>query len=200
MSECVEEQQTRHYRGRWHGFGPVQDDEQLIFAVFDRTARNDDSLMPECFKQLSGSSESVGRARYVTRQVFDSKIAQPGMQAKGALIGIAIANTRSIRGLRTDITINHRTASYRSICVTDHVEAGDYDGHATMGYAEPIEALGQTLKGKKRMAVRMDLANQFSKIKVVQSHSWPARVAVLGGRLLSIVREASKTLNWSRST
>ena len=169
MSDCIEEQQTRHFRGRWYGFGPVQDYEELIFAVFEQTIRNGDRLDAACFKQLADCSQSVTRARFVTQGAFDRNVVHPGVKTKGQFVGMAVAHTSSLRRLRADITVKHRTKSVRSICIIDRVDKGDYDGHATMGYAEQIEALGQTLKGKKRMAIRLDLVNEFSNISACES-------------------------------
>jgi hypothetical protein len=190
MPECAHERQTCHYRGRWYGFGPVQDNERLILAVFDQTPRSADSLTSNSFKHLVDNSESVCRAFYVTSQVFETQVAQPGQQTKGAFVGITVASARSIRRLRTDFTMSHRMITVQSICVTDRVEPGDYDGHATMGFSEPIEALGQTLKGKKRLAIRMDLAKEFSRIHEIQDHHWPGHLKVLRFRLASVLREA----------
>lgn len=183
---------TCHFRGRWHGFGPVCDREHLVFAVFDTTPRSGATLLQNAFKQLAGNSESVGRTSFITRNTFDAEVVRPGVSTKGAFVGIAVAASGSIRNLRTDIVINHNATSVRSICVTDRVDDGDYAGHATLGYAEAIEQLGQTLKGKKRMAVRMDLANEFSAIAPMDSQLWSTIFAVVRGRLTSILREIAR--------
>ena len=197
MPECAHDQRTCHCRGHWHGFGPVSGDEELIFAAFDQTSRNADNLTANSFKNLAGNAESVARGTYVSWHVFRGHVVQSGQHAKGAFVGIATAKVESVRRLRTDIPINNQAASVRSICVIDLVEDGDYDGHATMGFGEPIESLGQTLKGKKRLAIRMDLAKEFSKIHEPQTHHWPSRIMVGLRRFTSIGRVTFKVaLEW----
>jgi hypothetical protein len=67
QSVCVEEHSTRHYRGRWRGFGPVRDREHVLYAVFAATSRNDGRLTAGSFtKNLNDCTESIARRQYVT--------------------------------------------------------------------------------------------------------------------------------------
>jgi hypothetical protein len=187
MIECAEEQQTKHYRGKWFGFGPVRDGERVLFAVFEQTKRQGLHLAGDSFKNLKNGNESLARSSYVTRSVFDGKIVIPGKATKGDLVGIAIADVSRIRALRADVILNNTTVKVRSICVIDRVDEGDADGHATMGYAEIGRGVGQGQIGTIRLKIRMDLANEFSEIAPANSHSWPRRLEVALKRAAYVV-------------
>src|SRR6266852_2954350 len=102
MTDCLEEQQTQHYRGKWYGFGPVNNGERVVFAVFERTKRAESQLTANSFESsyLANSSQSLTRASYVTRTLFDREIAVRGSATKGPLIGIACADVSKVRKLR----------------------------------------------------------------------------------------------------
>jgi hypothetical protein len=134
MTECVEEQCTGHYRGRWHGFGPVHNHERVLLAVFETTKRDGFRLTGDSFnnKHLASSSESLVRISYVTKALFDSEIVSRALPQKGALVGVACAKASEIRRLHADIKVSHGIRKVRAICVLDRVDEGDLDGHATM--------------------------------------------------------------------
>jgi hypothetical protein len=198
MTECVEEQQTKHYRGKWCGFGPVRSGEQLLFAVFEQTKYQGSRLAGDSFKELKNTNESVVRCSYVTRSLFESRIVQPGEAARGALVGVAVADVSRIRTLRTDIKLNATTVKVRSICVIDRVDEGDIDAHATMGFAELKEGVSQAQIGTIRMNIRMDLAGVFSEIGPPDGQRWPWRLGVALKRAASIARVLFATLKHSR--
>jgi hypothetical protein len=186
MNDCADEQQTRHYRGKWFGFGPVRDSEHVLFAVFQDTSHAGSSLTEKSFtSNLTKTSESLARASFVTSSVFNRCIARD----RNA-VGIASAHVSSIRRLRADIKLNAITKKVRAICVIDKVEPGDCEGHAAMGYVE--ETAGQSMSpvqiGKIRKNIRMDLAREFSAIIPTEKHQWPWGVGILARRLVSIVR------------
>jgi hypothetical protein len=115
MTECAEEHQTQHYRGKWHGFGPVRNSERLLFAVFERTKLAGSRLAADSFSNsnLRQTTQSVARSSYVTRSLFDQRIVQSA--GKGVCIGIAIADVNRIRALRADVKLSNRAVKVRSI-------------------------------------------------------------------------------------
>jgi hypothetical protein len=169
MTECVEEQ-------------------QLIFAVFERTKYQGSRLAGDSFKDLKNANQSTVRSSYVTRSLFHREVAQPGTTTKGALIGIAVADVSRIRALKADIKLNRATVKVRSICVIDRVDEGDIDGHATMGYADMQDGVSQTQIGTVRMNIRMDLANVFSEITPADENRWSGPFEVALKRAVSIWR------------
>jgi hypothetical protein len=198
MNECVEEQQTQHYRGKWHGFGPVKDGETLILAVFERTRRQGSKITAETFTNLKGHSESTARRSFVTRSDFVLGIVQPGESTKGSIVGIATARVSDIRALRADIIVGHATVKVRSLCVIDKVERGDIDGHATIGYAE-MKGVSQAQIGRVRANIRMDLANEFSEIgSSLQGNQWASRPEVALKRVGAIIRAFCQQLRADR--
>jgi hypothetical protein len=197
MSDCPKEKETQHFKGQWYGFGPVSDCEIVIFAVFETTIRDGSRLAQNSFRNssLAKSAESLARASYLTRQCFDEEIVKPGSSGKGALIGIACAKVADVRALRADFKTNTGIKKVRALCVLDRVDAGDYDGHATAGYAE-VTALGvgQTQLGIERARIRLDLANVFSGIASPDHHRWPGHLEIFLKRIASIIRARAKSL------
>jgi hypothetical protein len=144
------------------------------------------SLTEKSFtKNLINASESLARATFVARSVFDRYIVRDRN-----VLGIASAHVSSIRMRRADIKLNTITKKVRAICIVDKVAPGDCEGHAAMGYGEETSAQGmsQIQIGKIRKNIRMDLANEFSAIFPTEQHQWPWRLGVLARRLVSIVR------------
>ena len=186
MSECVDEQQTRHYLGRWHGFGVVRDNEYVLYAVFGNTDRAGKRLTQNSFtRNLNNTSQSLGRASVLTREVFDLNIAH------GAIAEIASAHVSAIRSIRADVPENKGTKNVRAVCVIDQVEAGDCDAHATMGLSEAIgPGLSEKNLAKLRARIRLDLANAFSEIIPLENHHWPRAWQVFAKRIGSIAKVA----------
>jgi hypothetical protein len=179
MSDCVEEQTTHHFRGRWHGFGPVRDPEHVLFAVFPDIPRNGDRLTDASFSSnLNNLTQSLGRVLYVSQKTFDIEI------VRGAAVdGVCSAHVGKIRLMRADIETPKGTINIRSMCVLDLVEEGDCEGHATMGYSKALNQVSQKQIGKKRKAVRMDLAATFSEIRIADEHRWPSTMDVFRRRM-----------------
>jgi hypothetical protein len=195
QSVCVEEHSTRHYRGRWRGFGPVRDREHVLYAVFAATSRNDGRLTAGSFtKNLNDCTESLARRQYVTIRIFDDYIAR-----NSRVDGISRACVADIRHLRADIITPAGTLNVKAMCVVDLVEPGDCDGHATMGFSEAISGISQTQLGKKRQAIKMDLARSFSRIESIEQYDWPSALGIVPKRLASICR-AFALLFYSRLT
>jgi hypothetical protein len=69
MSDCPDEHRTQHYRGEWHGFGPVMDSERVIFAVFEKTKSDGNHLAQDSFdnNSLKNLAQSLARDSLVTR-------------------------------------------------------------------------------------------------------------------------------------
>jgi hypothetical protein len=186
MTECVDEQRTRHHRGQWCGFGPVRDREYILYAVFDDTERNGAFLTQKSFTtNLIQTSESVGRVAYLTRRIFETSI------ANGSSTEITTALVSAIRDLRADVRANAAIKNVRAVCVIDQVDPGDCDAHATMGYSEAIgPGLSQANLGKLRARIRLDLANTFSEIIPSDRHLWPRGWQILMKRAASVARVA----------
>jgi hypothetical protein len=191
MTDCADEHHTCHYRGRWLGFGPVRNSEHVLFAVFDRTRRDNTRLAANSFDNtsLANNTQSLSRASYVRRPIFDHKIVQPGRSSKGELVGIACAEVSEIRQLYADFADGRATRRVRALCVLDQVDSGDADGHATTGYKEAtVPGIGQTYLGKVRAKIRLDLANTFSEIVHSNDHAWPPHYVMPFKRLVAILR------------
>jgi hypothetical protein len=188
MSACPDEKSTRHYLGRWYGFGPVRDGEQVLFAVFDDTGRDGASLASKSFnKNLNNTTQSVARSVYVSKSVFQRTIV-----GSRALHGVASAHVGRIRDLRADLQTPTGITSVRSICVVDLVERGDCEGHATMGFSEAVGGVSPQQLGKVRERIRMDLANTFSRIMPIEAISWPSQLDLWVRRILCVSR-----VSWS---
>lgn len=180
MPECAEEKQTQHHLGAGYGFGPVQDPEYVYFAVFEETLINTDEgkLAADSFenKALKKANQSVSRASFTSRAVFEEHVVRAGDNTKGALKGVAAALVDKIRSLRSPIQMQGTEKWVRSFCVLDCVMPGDYDSHATIGFGErtkPHEDNGVKVDmsepyiKKIRAAARMELADVFEAIKSI---------------------------------
>jgi len=164
----------------------VRDSEHVLFAVFQDTHHAGSSLTAKSFtRNLNNTSESLARASYVTRSVFDRSIVRDRN-----VVGIASAHVSSIRRRTAHIKLNAITKKVRAICIVDKVEPGDCEGHAAMGYGEETAGQGMSPEqiGKIRLNIRLDLANEFSAIIPTEQHQWPWGVGVLARRLVSIAR------------
>jgi hypothetical protein len=182
MTDCIEERESKHYRAPWFGFGIVRDNERVVFAVFDRTPLSGSALKENSFdgNKLKKNNQSLARDLFVTKRIFDRKIVRRDESNNGAFLGIVWASVSKIREIRADVKLNAGTVKVRAICVLDRVEAGDCDGHATMGYEE-TEALGLSKEqlGKVRKRIRYDLANAFSNVTDAKEFLWPGAWNIL---------------------
>jgi hypothetical protein len=197
MTDCTGEGCTRHYRGRWFGFGPIQDDETVIYAVFDNTPISSKRLIENSFEnnKLKKNNQSLARASFVTKSQFDKKIVRRDATSKGPLVGVAVAGVADIRALRADVKLNAGTRSFQAIYVLDRVERGDCAGHGTMGYEWTGDlTISQTQLATIRKKIRYDLANVFSPIADATARQWPPYFRVLSGRIASIRRVVRKVI------
>lgn len=192
MGDCVDEQSTCHYRGRFFGFGPVQDPESVKFAVFDTTPVDGSRVVNDTFDNasLAKSNQSLARSAFVTLTEFHKRIVAPSASSKGKLVGVTTAVTGKLRALRAEIKTNTGTTKVQAVCVYDRVENDDCEGHATIGYAKAIDEQGMspTQKGKVRARIRLDIAEEFSEVKKEDEWEWPSYWAVAKERWKSIVR------------
>jgi hypothetical protein len=176
MPECAEETTTQHHLGASQGFGPVQHDEYVYFAVFDQRKRDGNLLSADSFdnNQLKNEGLSVSRASHITVAVFNDEVVKPGSNPKGALVGIAQALTEAIRSIKSRIQLNSSNVSVRSFCVLDSVLPGDYEAHATLKYSEFPAGVSAGKVGAIRSRARMDLADVFSSIDAQEKFSFKA--------------------------
>jgi hypothetical protein len=184
MPVCVEEQQTHHHLGKWHGFGRVANSERVIFAVFDDTKREGNGLSGNSFStNLNNRTQSLARSSFVPRRTFHQFIV-----GDRQLDGIAIAHVEDVRRLTADFETQNGRITVRALSVIDLVEAGDCDGHATMGFSSQTDVLGvgQKQLGKKRAAIKLDLADTFSRIIPEGDIGWSWRITMPLKRLISI--------------
>src|ERR1700690_1432335 len=105
MLECAEEQVTQHYLGASHGFGPLRDSEYVYLAIFESTPRDGDRVAADCFENnhLKKDGQSVSRASYTTRKVFDDSVVRSGANPRGKLDGVSSALVSAIRALQSKI-------------------------------------------------------------------------------------------------
>lgn len=174
MPECAEETTTQHHLGAGHGFGPVQHDEYVYFAVFDQTKCDGNLLSADSFdnKQLKKEGLSVSRASHITLAVFNDEVVKSGSNPKGGLIGISRALSGAIRSLTSRIQLNSIEVKVHSFCVLDSVQPGDYDAHATLNYGEFPPGVSEGKIGAIRSRARMDLADVFSSIEAQEKFSF----------------------------
>lgn len=190
-TECADELLTKHYRGRWFGFGPVRNCERVVYAVFEKTLRNGNYLIENSFEnnKLKKNAQSLGRASFVTKRQFEQKIVRRDASSNGPLVGITGADVSQLRALRADVKLNAGTKNVRAICVIDRVEQGDCAGHATMGYEWTGELnLSQAQVATIKQKIRYDLAAVFSPIVEPSGERWPRYCNLLFGRVISIAR------------
>jgi hypothetical protein len=174
MPECAEETTTQHHLGVGHGFGPVENDEFVYFAVFTQTNCDGNLESADSFdnNQLKKAGLSVSRASYITLAVFNNEVVKSGSNPKGALVGISRALTGAIRALISQIQLNSSQASVRAFCVLDSVLPGDYDAHATLNYGEFPQGVSASKIGAIRSRARLDLADVFSPIESQENFSF----------------------------
>jgi hypothetical protein len=100
---CAEEQQTQHYLGNGHGHGPVQDDEIMLLAFFEKSSgQADGKVTQDAFpnKQLIRGEVSLARHTHTCATDFQQQVVQPLTSSLGQLTGVASAVTQAVRDLR----------------------------------------------------------------------------------------------------
>jgi hypothetical protein len=195
MEGCSCEQRTHHHRGKWYGFGPVDNAEIVVFAVFERSKLDGNLITSDTFdnNDLHRANHSLARPTCCTSAEFRSRVILPGVARNGALVGLARAQASAIRTLAmadiTDSGIQKRAA-----CVLDRVDDGDIEGHAVLAYGEWTNRLGQKKKGVVRAQIRLQLAEVFGEIVAVQDVPWNSTLGKSLRRCISLWRATKGTL------
>jgi hypothetical protein len=178
MGECEKEKETQHHLGIGSGFGPVQDEEVLLFAVFKTTPI--DAVTGRLWKQsfptkdLVRAEVSVARSHYTSRQEFEERVVGPAINQRGCLIGIAQAVASSIRSINISLPAVRSAASQQAFCVLDKVSPYDFDGHAAIEYSEVQDQLTSKQKATIRERIRADLADVFGRVLLLEEVYPPA--------------------------
>jgi hypothetical protein len=200
MADCVDESTTQHFRGSWGGFGPVADAETVVLAIFNDSPRDNDRLVQDSFdrKVLNRSEQSLARLAYTSRHVFRRNVEAAAISRSQTVTGVAVALVSALRSVLAEATSGHgHMKSFRALCVTDWVRKEDYEGHSALGFSETTKGPGisQAQRGKIYAKIRLDLAEEFSKIKGVESLAWPNTFNVwrfwARARMLALVRMIS---------
>jgi hypothetical protein len=193
MPPCPKENESQHYR-QWRGFGPVKDDECLVFVVFETTPRDisEGKLIQNSFdnNNLKKGILSFARSGYITTSEFERRIIAPALSKKGKFVGVAWVSVLVLRSLLCEFTLNDAsTARVRGLCILDLVEKGDVDGHATAGYCQDVPSgVGQEQLGRRRAKLRLNMAASFSTIASIDSLEWPSLMRVLVERISYLLR------------
>lgn len=185
-----EEDITHHFRGKWFGFGPVEDDEYLVIAVFATTKRSGHRLSAKSFdrKKLINAEQSIARQGFVTKSTFDIEVARKGEAIRGRFVGVATANAGSIRGIFSE---EWPVAAPRKIVgfgVLDLVERGDFDAHGTLGFLAEATVPRTRELGALREFLMFDLADKFSDIRPIDECEWGSPVSIGISRLVTVWR------------
>ncbi len=164
-SACVDELTTQHYRGFWHGHGPVLPDEMIVLAVFDQHPRNGSRLNANAFDsaQLKKGELSVARADHTSYSDFQKHVIEPAN--KGPFIGVVAARAEDIRALPYDVKGVHPPQSGKALCVIDYVVRTDHDGHAALKFSDAQDVLTDKQKKTVRLQIKADLADTFGEIR-----------------------------------
>jgi hypothetical protein len=177
-----EEDRTHHFRGKWFGFGPVQDDEFLVFAVFETTMRSGRRLSARSFdrKKLINAELSIARQALVTKTKFDVAVARRGEAMKGKFVGLATANAGTIRGIFSEDWPKAAPRKIFGFGILDLVEPGDFDGHGTLGFLVEATVPKTRELGALREFLMFDLADKFSDIRPIEECEWgsPASIGI----------------------
>lgn len=166
--DCAQELVTQHHLGDGAGFGPVRDEESVLFAVFESTPRNSSTgrLLKGAFltKQLVRSEVSMSRIDYTSAQDFMNFVVDPATKQAGAFLGVVCTQASKLRALIIHVTETLPIKQGRAVCVLDKVSKYDFDGHGALGYSECQDALTQKQKETVREYIRADIASTFSEI------------------------------------
>jgi hypothetical protein len=129
VSDCPGEGTTQHHRGPGYGHGPVQSDEIVVFAVFEKTPRDGNQLVASAFpsNQLNRGEVSLVRLLYTTRATFDERVIRALEHTLGRCLGIARGSVATLRTMRFEIQGTVPTINGRAVCVLDKVTKDDYD-------------------------------------------------------------------------
>jgi hypothetical protein len=165
-SACPEEGETQHHLGAGHGYGPVRDEEGVLFAVFSANTRTGDHLTGDLFSnnQLKNGELSVARRSYTTAAEFHRRVVAPAEASNGSFMGVARAWVGDLRKVVIKVDPLRPESTVRAICVIDRVSELDYDGHAALKYADLPGPIAPGRLGALRSIIREDLASRFEEI------------------------------------
>jgi hypothetical protein len=186
-----DEERSLHHRPWFGGFGPVQNPEEVMFAVFDGTPIEGTSLQANSFesKRLKNRAQSLTRTLCVTKTEFSRRIVRARR-----LQGVATAPAAHLRALTADINIQGRWKKVPAVCLLDRVDRGEPDGHATMGFtSHTTEDVGQKQLKLIRDKIMLDVADVFSPIESSDSHPWPSFLSTLWRRVRWMLWSAGPT-------
>jgi hypothetical protein len=193
MIAAGEQAKTHHYKGKWRGFGPIGDEEIVLFAVFRSTPVNGNRLVAKSFerKKLISADQSISRQYFVRRSVFAREVAENGQRSKGQFVGVATVKAKEVRAISAT---KWPSADPRRICgfgLLDKVEDGDFDGHGTIGFLQDSKIPDTRELGAMREFLIFDLANRFSDIVTMDDALWSNLGKIAVGRVVSICRAAT---------
>jgi hypothetical protein len=185
-----DEETTHHFRGKWFGFGPVRNDESLIFAVFETTAISGRRLNIKSFdrKKLIAAEQSIARQALVKKTVFENGVARRGEAVKGKFLGLATAKAGAIRGIFSEGWPEVAPKKLFGFGILDLVEDGDFDGHGTIGFLIKATVPNKRELGALREFFILDLADKFSEIHSIEECAWASSVGIGVARFGTIWR------------
>jgi hypothetical protein len=185
-----EEDTTQHFRGKWFGFGPIQDEESIAFAVFEKTERNGHRLSLKSFdrKKLAGAEQSIARRALVSKTVFDLEVARKGESSKGKFIGLAVVSAGAVRSIFCEDWPLAAPKKIFGFGVLDLVEQGDFDAHGTIGFLMEATVPKTREVGALREFLMFDLADKFSEIRSINDYDWGSVIGTGAARIATVYR------------
>lgn len=164
---CPDEQETQHYLGTGNGFGPVQDSETIVLALFRAGGAELGGSVTQEFlpaNQLKRGELSVARIGHTPKSALQRRVVAAAEPRVGPFVGVSCAEVERVRAVVIRIDPDRPGSETRGICVIDRVTAVDHDGHAALKYADLPNTIGQTRLGRIRSIIREDLARAFGPI------------------------------------
>jgi hypothetical protein len=163
-ADCKDERNTQHHLGVGFGFGPVRNDENLLFAVFSGTPRDTTTrkLLKGAFetRQLVRAEVSVARRIYTQPAEFQTRVVDPAVGRENEFVGVACVAAEVLRLMPFSMA----GVNGRAVCVLDKVSPSDFDGHAALAYSEGQQSLTPKQRAAIRELIRADLADAFGEI------------------------------------
>ncbi len=185
-----EEDTTQHFRGKWFGFGPIQDDEIIAFAVFEKTDTNGQRLSIKSFdrKKLANAEQSIARQALVTKTGFDVQVARKGESSKGKFLGLAVVTAAAVRSIFCEDWPLAAPKKIFGFGMLDLVEQGDFDAHGTIGFLTEATVPKTREVGALREFLMFDLADKFSEIRSINDCEWGSLIHIGAARIATIYR------------
>ena len=165
---CDGEQETKHYRGKGFGFGPVRNEETVI-AGFSEQDFASGQLQKSAFpgKAIKNGNFSLARLDYTTKEDFEKNVVEP-KKIDSPITRVGRANVGELRQLMASLGWQKPIRHIRSVCVIDKVEDGDHDGHAALAYCEEQKLLSQKQLERLRTHIAADLVQLFGKVSPIE--------------------------------